>query len=42
VANGRVFVPTYAVNLDTTAGCPDVDYSSSYSYQSGLVAVGLQ
>jgi len=33
---------TYAINLDTTAACPDVDYSSSYSYQSGLVVVGLQ
>ena len=42
VANGRVFVPTYAINLDTTAACPDVDYSSSYSYQSGLVVVGKQ
>jgi len=42
VANGRVFVPAYAINLDTTAACPDVDYSSGYSYQSGLVAVALQ
>jgi hypothetical protein len=31
-----------AIDLDTTAACPDVDYSSSYSYQSGLVVVGLQ
>ena len=42
VAKGRVFVPTYAINLDTTYGCPDVDHSSSYSYQSGLVVMGLQ
>jgi hypothetical protein len=41
VANGQVFVPTYALNLDTTGACPDVDHSASYSYQSGLWVAGL-
>jgi hypothetical protein len=41
VANGKVFVPTYALNLDTSGACPDVDHSG-HSYQSGIWVAGLK
>ena len=41
VANGRVFVPTYGINMDGATGCPDIDYSG-FSYQSGLRSRGSQ
>jgi hypothetical protein len=43
VANGKVFVPTYAINLSTTENgppCPDVDYSGN-SFQSGIWVAGI-
>ena len=40
VANGRIYVPTYAINNDGTMNCPDFVPGTTSSYLSGILAYG--